>query len=56
MFFAIVIQIGASIYAYDNLSYSNLETCEYHKTKIESLLMYRWKPTAVTCHAHAIAK
>ena len=48
MFFAIVIQIGASIYSYDNLSYSNIETCEYHKAKIESLLMYKWKPTSVT--------
>ncbi len=34
MLYAIIIQIGATIYNFDHLSYKDLETCEYHREKI----------------------
>jgi hypothetical protein len=51
MVFALLITIGASVYNYDHLSYKDLETCEYHKGKVEQLLFYT-KEVTVTCHEH----
>ena len=34
MVFAILIYVGATVYNFDNLQYSDLDTCLYHKEKI----------------------
>jgi len=46
--FALIIQVGANIYSYDILTYSDLERCEYHKGKVEQLYFYT-KNVTVTC-------
>ena len=47
--YIILILIGITSYNYDHLSYQNLETCLYHKEKIEELLFLSWKPVTVEC-------
>ena len=49
MLYALVIQIGATIYNYDNLSYKDIETCDYHKKKVEKLLFPHWEYVRVHC-------
>ncbi len=39
MLYAILIQIGATVYNFDHLSYKDLEICEYHRERIYETYM-----------------
>jgi len=39
MLYAIIIQIGATVYNFDHLSYRDLETCEYHRERVYETFM-----------------
>ena len=39
MLYAILIQIGATVYNFDHLSYKGLEICEYHRERIYETYM-----------------
>jgi len=52
MLYVIIITIGITQYNYDNLSYKDLETCQYHKAKIE----YRIRLTPYTRSVECIKK
>ena len=49
MLYVIIITVGIVPYSFDNLSYKDIETCRYHKEKLEQGLLFYKKNTKVEC-------
>ncbi len=49
MLYVIIITVGIVPYNFDNLSFKDIETCRYHKTKLEQGLLFYKKNTKVEC-------
>lgn len=49
MVYTILITIGAITFSYGHLSYKDLETCLYHKERMEETVLFYKRNTSVEC-------
>ncbi len=49
MFYVIIITVGILSYNFDNLYFKDIETCRYHKAKLEQSLLFYKRDTKVEC-------
>lgn len=47
--YVIIITIGINQYNFDNLIYKDIETCRYHKEKIEQSILFYRRDSKVEC-------
>jgi len=49
MLYVIIITVGIVPYNFDNLSFKDIETCRYHKAKMEQSFLFYKRNSKVEC-------